>query len=87
MVIGKVVGSIVSTRKNEKLVALFNFSDKEQHDYCVKVDNAKNSSLLLSSDWEKFSGTTSESTQPIVLNNEILKCNLKPFSAYLLKIQ
>ncbi len=83
----KCIYSILRQNKNERIVAIFNFSNQEQKNYTVKVNAAKECTLLLSSDWERFSGTTPETIQPITLKNSTLTCNLKPFSAYLIKVE
>lgn len=83
---GKCIYSILRQSANEKLVAVFNFSNKEQEDYEVKITGAKDGKLLLYSDWERFGGATEEATEICVLNGEKLSCKLKPFSGMLIQI-
>ena len=74
----KCVYSILRQSQNEQLVAIFNFSNKEQEIYEASIENAKKSKLLLYSDWEHFGGAVKES--------EEVPEKLQPFSAILVQI-
>ncbi len=73
-----------STR--EQVVAVFNFSNQMQKEYDVRIENAKGYKVLLYSDWQRFSGRTPETEKFVSLENEILTCTLRPFSAVLIQI-
>lgn len=79
--------SILRTAGKERLAAIFNFSSHVQKKYQVKINGANKCSILLYSDWKKYGGATPEEEKVAVLNEEILICNLNPFSAILMRIE
>ena len=48
------------------------------------TEKGKSIKILLFSDWQHFSGETSEEATICELNNEVLRCSLNPFSALIL---
>lgn len=83
--------SILRSSKEEQLIAVFNFSDKVQRDYEIKIEKNKKCNLLLYSDWERFGGRTREKIQVeadkfCVVKDESLVCTLNPFSGSLIQL-
>lgn len=79
--------SILRNGKKEKLAAIFNFGNRVQEDYEVKVEGMEKGRVLLYSDWERFGGVTREGRMLIKVENEKITCTLEPFSAMLIKIE
>ncbi len=67
--------------KKERLIAVFNFSDQEQKEYQLKVPDADQLKLLLSSSWKSYGGDEEESGLNAVLESETCILTLKPYSA------
>ena len=84
---GRCIYAILRRSEGEKVAAVFNFSDREQTDYEVRIEGAKDVEVLLYSDWERFNGTTPEHQRFCVMEHEMLRCTLKPFSAVLVQIK
>ncbi len=76
----KCIYSIVRRSSDEELVAIFNFSGKEQEFYNEKIENGKGIQVLLNSDWKKFGGASKDETTDRVPNK------IPPFIAILIKI-
>lgn len=79
--------AILRTAGKERLAAVFNFSDRTQEDYQVRVADAKKCQVLLYSDWDIYNGTTSQKEEFTELKDGVLTCTLKPFSGVLLQIK
>ncbi len=71
--------------EKERLIGIFNFSDKVQKDYSVKIADADNAQLLLHSDWEEFGGNTPRNSKNYDCSGGGLICTLPPFSGILLR--
>lgn len=54
----------------QSLAAVFNFSDTEQKDYCFTVKPYSELELILSSDWERFSGKSKEDKYKFIKTDE-----------------
>lgn len=78
--------TILRESPGERLVAVFNFSNKKQKDYEVKIEKAAGANVLLYSDWERFSGSTPEMEPIARVEAERLICTLEPFSGMLLRL-
>ncbi len=79
--------AIRRTYEQEKLIAVFNFSDHTQEEYAVGLHGGgKTVQPLLYSDWERFGGTTRDTDAICCVHNGQLVCTLKPFSALLIEI-
>ena len=48
--------AILRRSKDEKLAAIFNFSDQIQNDYEVEIEEAEQVKMLVYSDWNRFGG-------------------------------
>ncbi len=74
--------------EQEKLVAVFNFSDHTQREYAVGLPGGVETiQPLLYSDWERFGGTTGDTDAICCVRSGQLVCTLKPFSALLIAIK
>ncbi len=71
----------------ERILAVFNFSNVEQKDYSIKVQNAKGLERLLSSNLEIYGGCEKNISVKIKPVNGEYVLNLQPYSAeyYLIK--
>ncbi len=69
--------------EDERLIGIFNFSDREQNGYELSVADAKHPELLLHSDWHRFGGDTSEGETVYRFDNNHFAIDLKPFSGVL----
>lgn len=78
--------SILRKNHEEKIVAIFNFSDLVQDSYEVKVDGLKGGEILLYSDWDVFSGKTPKSAKVCTFEDSFIRCSLNPFSAVIIKV-
>ena len=76
-------------RKNasDRLLFVFNFSDKEQRDYILTVPGAKSLKLLIESDMEQYGGMEKYKTKTFSLAEDTVCLTLTPYSAayYLVK--
>lgn len=79
--------AILRESDKEQLMAVFNFSNQEQKDYEVQIQEAKDCKVLLCSDWERFGGNTHETEKTVVLEDKSLRCKLNPYSAVLIQIK
>lgn len=79
--------AILRRSKEEKLAAIFNFSDQIQNDYEVEIEAAEQVKMLVYSDWNRFGGGSPENLEICTLKNGVLNCTLNPFSAVLLEIK
>lgn len=71
----------------ERLAAIFNFSNRVQEGCQVEIREPKKAcKVLLYSDWERFGGGTPETESLFTLENSVLTCTLKPFSAGLIQL-
>lgn len=69
------------TGGNERIIAVFNLSDKIQKDYKLTVPNAKKLHLLLASDMEQYGGTKKYKDTDITLKDHAVSLTLEPFSS------
>lgn len=79
--------AICRKSKNERLVAIFNFSQRVQRDYTAIISNAEDIIPLLYSDWEPFGGHTPLTESVCKLNGDKFTCTLQPFSALLFEVK
>lgn len=72
---------------SERIMAMFNFSDKLQKDFVVKIADAKKIQVLLNSDWDIYGGKEKKEKKTYSIKKEGFKISLNPFSAqyYLIK--
>lgn len=78
--------SILRQSENERIAAVFNFSNQVQTDYEVTIEGAKDCKLLLYTDWEHFGGVTAKNAKIYELVDQKLSCTMEPFSAMLLLV-
>lgn len=69
----------------ERVIGVFNFSDKKQH-YEAFIEGAFTSTLLLYTDWEDFGGATEQLEHVSELTDGILRCDLNPCSGMLVSV-
>lgn len=79
--------SILRQCQEQKIIAIFNFSDLVQENYEVKVDGYNEAKVLLYSDWECFSGRTSVDSTIVSFDRNSIKCSLNPFSALIVLLK
>ncbi len=82
----KQIYAILRTGSGEKLAAVFNFGNKPQEQYALRVSQPKNAALLLHTDWEKFSGTVREDQVCFQISGDDILCDLPAFSGMLFQI-
>lgn len=66
--------------RNEKLIAIFNFSGKEQTCSLSEINATK---MIIHTDWERFGGKAKESRDLEHLKNTVMSISLPPFSGIL----
>ncbi len=82
----RLIYSIIRSNKKEKLLAIFNFSDRVQDNYTLEIPDAKNTEVILCSDSEEFGGKTENAASLIRFENGKLICALPAYSGIALKI-
>lgn len=82
-----VVYSFLRKSKGQKILAVFNFSDKDIEKYKIEIPTAHRAVLLLNSDWECYGGTTIQKRNSITLKQASMKINVKRFSAVFFEIK
>lgn len=76
----KCVYSFERISGKERMVAVFNFSAREQT-YQMKLKETKSLELLLDSNWQKYGGTEGVQAAAISMESGSATLNLKPYSA------
>lgn len=82
----RLIYSIIRSSKKEKVLAIFNFSDRIQDNYSVELPGITKAETVLCSDSEAYGGNTSDASALTKLDKEKLVCTLPPYSGILLKI-
>ena len=73
--------------ENEKIVAIFNFSNEVQTNYDVKIRGCTASSkTLLYSDWTEFGGNTGNGSENVNIYEDGITCTLAPYSGIMFEI-
>ena len=72
--------------KKERIMAVFNFSDKEQ-EIEIKCEDKKSLKRVFSSEYKEYGGQEEKKEKIIKAKKEIVTLNLKPFSAEYYLIQ
>lgn len=67
--------------KEERIAAVFNFSDMEQKDYTLTIPNAQELQTLISSNWTCYDGDEKKTNKKIKTKDGKCILTLKPFSA------
>ena len=67
---------------SEQLIAVFNFSDQQQH-YVLSVPDVEKIELLLHTGWTCYGGTCREQEENFSLESGELICDLEPYSGML----
>ena len=65
----------------ERILAVFNFSDREQDDYKIELNRGKKLTLLLASDAQEYGGMKKYDKKEITLKNGQAALRLTPYSA------
>ena len=73
--------------KDERLLAVFNFSDREQKDYALRIPNAKRLTPLIASDWQPYGGTQAREETALTLKQGEASLTLSAFSGRYYQIQ
>ena len=79
--------TILRSSQDQKIVAIFNFSDLVQENYEVTMEGVQNLQVLVYSDWECFNGETPADSKVIHYDNHRISCTLNPFSALIAVVQ
>ena len=79
-------GPVSYTHLIQRVVAVFNFSDKEQADFELTVPGAEKYTVLLNSDEPKYGGQGAKLGRK-KLCGEKMKLTLPPYSALYLKVE
>lgn len=82
-----VVYSFLRKSKEQKILAIFNFSDKDITEYKMNLAAAHEANLILNSDWECYGGTIPIEKYNITIKQAVMKISLKRFSALLFEIK
>ena len=70
----------------ERILAVFNFSDQLQEKYEFEVKDTKKLTILIASDMEQYAGTKKYTTMNIPLQNGKVILDLEPYSAIYLQM-
>ena len=70
----------------ERILALFNFSDTQQEKYEFEVKDAKKLTILIASDMEQYAGTEKYKAMNIPVQNGKAILDLEPYSAIYLQV-
>lgn len=70
----------------ERILAVFNFSDKVQEEYKLQLTDADSLTVLLASDMEKYAGPKKYKTLTLPLEDGSASLDLEPYSAVYYKI-
>ena len=62
---GECLYAMLRRSDEEKLVAVFNFSDRDRDGYPLTVEGAETLRPLLCSEWQRFGGSLPENTSPV----------------------
>ena len=73
--------------KAQRILAVFNFSDKDQEAFRVRSEQDKKLNLLLSSQWEKYGGSQKQSRKAVPFENGIAKLDIPAFSGMIFEIK
>ncbi len=76
------VYSFIRSGGGEKILAVFNFSDKAQEEYSVKIESCTNAELILCSNWECFGGNCKKVMKNYKAEKSVLTVDVESFSAY-----
>ncbi|MCM1387662.1 MAG: 1,4-alpha-glucan branching protein GlgB [Bacillus sp. (in: Bacteria)] len=77
----RIVYSFLRICKTQKILAIFNFSDKDISKYEVEMPDAQKAILILNSDWECYGGTSPAKKTDITIKQSIMKTSINRFSA------
>lgn len=77
----KCIYAFERTSKQERIAALFHFSDKEQKAYTFTIPNAKKLELLLCSNDERYGKTAVPTQTSLIPEKDRYSIDLPPFSA------
>lgn len=69
------------------ILAVLNFSDWYQADYTVNVGKGHKLTLLLDSDWQSFSGRTTDGKSDYTYSDDTIKLNIPPFSGMMFLLE
>ena len=67
--------------RKERLVAVFNFSDKKMDDFVLKVPGAEALIPVFSSDLEMYGGASREKRAKIKGEHQLFQIDMSPYSA------
>ncbi|MCM1046855.1 MAG: 1,4-alpha-glucan branching protein GlgB [Clostridiales bacterium] len=81
-----VVYSFLRKSREQKILAIFNFSDKDIANYEIKIPAAHKAVLILNSGWECYGGTIPKKDTAITIRHTVMRINVKRFSAVFFEI-
>lgn len=73
--------------RTQRILAVFNFSDREQRDFAVSSAADKKLVPLLSSEWEQYGGSKKESKKAVNFEKGTAKLELPAFSGMVFEIK
>ena len=82
----RLIYAIIRSSKKEKILAVFNFSNKVQENYTLSVKDVKNTKVLLCSDSVEFGGKTENADKLVSFENNYLKFTLPAYSGMMIKL-
>lgn len=82
----KCIYAILRTAEDQKVAAIFNFSNQVHTDYTVAIDGVDKADVLLYSDWDVYGGNTPKSEQILRTSENGLVMSLNPFTGVLIAL-
>ena len=73
--------------KDERILAVFNFSDREQKNYLLRIPDAERLIPLIASDWQPYGGTQTPAEKVLTLKQGEASLSLSAFSGRYYRIQ
>lgn len=73
--------------KSQRILAVFNFSDREQDSFWIQTDGGKKLVLLLNSEWEKYGGSVKKKKKEVSLNEGKAEIEIPAFCGMIFEIQ
>ncbi|MDO4331738.1 MAG: 1,4-alpha-glucan branching protein GlgB [Eubacteriales bacterium] len=73
--------------KSQRILAVFNFSDKVQEGFCIQTESGKKLIPLLNSEWEKYGGSVKEKKEEAPLADGKAEITLPAFCGMIFEIQ
>lgn len=82
---GECIYAISRSNGSKRMVAILNLSDQQRH-YEAALEDAKKAKLLINTDWSQFGGEAEKNAYTFTASDDILSCELAPYSGLLFEI-